>query len=262
MSRLTASDVWTGDFLAETGLITLEQLNEASDLAIDWGAELPDVLLSRKWIEAYVFYEALAERFGMELLDLEADPPDPALLVEADISEYMQTLTIPVKKIGDTTLIATARPGPESMIFARQKWGKTVRVGIVSKSHLHKAVQSVFSERFSHAAVYDLVEQDPTMSAQTVFTAPQVFIAWGLVTAVAVGLAIDFVTTLIALNVVMTAFYLGNFLFKGSLIWAGGSHQSKREQKIESAMRLLRDSDLPVYTIWFQCFANRMSCQS
>ena len=55
MSSLTASDSWTGDFLAEQGLITLEQLNEATDLADSWGASLPDTLLARDWISAETY---------------------------------------------------------------------------------------------------------------------------------------------------------------------------------------------------------------
>lgn len=254
MQALTASDVWTGDFLAETGLISLEQLNEASDLAVEWGADLPDVLMARKWVEADDFYEALAARFNVELLDLEQSPPDPSLFSEDDVPAYMQALTIPIRQEGETIVVATARPGPEAMVFARSKWGKSIRMAIVSKGELQKAVQDIFSDRFSHAAVYDLAEQDPTMSAQTVFTAGQVLIGWGLITLLALGLAFDFVTTLIVVNVLMTGFYLGNFIFKAVLIWAGGSHQHRREQKIESAMRLLRDQDLPVYTVLVPMF--------
>ncbi|MEP0190014.1 MAG: glycosyltransferase family 2 protein [Erythrobacter sp.] len=254
MQALTASDVWTGDFLAETGLISLEQLNEASDLAVEWGADLADVLMARKWVGENDFYEALALRFNVDLLDLDQSPPDPSLFKEEDVPGYMQALTIPIRDEDGTIVVATARPGPEAMVFARAKWGKSIRLAIVSKAGLQKAVQDVFSEQFSHSAVYDLAEQDPVMSAQTVFTATQVLIGWGLVTALAIGLAFDFVTTLIVVNVLMTGFYLGNFLFKSVLIWAGGSHQNRREQKIESAVRLLRDQDLPVYTVLVPMF--------
>lgn len=60
--------------------------------------------------------------------------------------------------------------------------------------------------------------------------------------------------TLIALNLLMSIFYLGNFLFKGLLIWAGGLNQHTRADEIASAVRMLRDEDLPIYTVLVPMF--------
>ncbi|MFL0419524.1 glycosyltransferase family 2 protein [Sphingomonas sp. 179-I 2A4 NHS] len=254
MLDLTATDSWTGDFLAEQGLITLEQLNEASELASRWGSSLSDVLLARNWMEASEFYHALAERFGMQYVDLLEQPPDPDLLDEAQVSDYMRELTVPWRATDNVVTVATARPGPEVIVYARERWGAQVRLVVAAKADLQAAVQRNFSERFSHAAVFDLAERDPLMSAQTVFTPAQIVIAWGMLTAIAIGLALAPVPTLIVINLVMTLFYLGNFIFKGVLIWAGGKHQYAREQQISSAVRMLRDDDLPVYTVLVPMF--------
>ena len=254
MLHLTATDSWTGDFLAEQGLITLEQLNEASALASRWGSSLSDVLLARNWIEADEFYQALADRFGMKRVDLLASPPDPALLDPAQVTDYMRELTVPWRESDGVVTVATARPGPEVIVYARERWGGGVRLVVAAKADLQAAVQKAFSDRYSHAAVFDLAEHDPVMSAQTVFTPAQIIIGWGLITAVAIGLALAPIATLIAINLVMTFFYLGNFIFKGVLIWAGGSHQYAREQQIASAVRMLQDDDLPVYTVLVPMF--------
>lgn len=50
MGRFLSIDSWTGDFLAERGLVTPQQLNEASELAVRWGANLADVMLTKNWI--------------------------------------------------------------------------------------------------------------------------------------------------------------------------------------------------------------------
>lgn len=254
MKHLTASDLWTSDFLAERGLLSLEQLNEAGDLAVRWGTDLQDVLLSRKWIEADEYYQALAQRFDVELIDLENNPPDPDLLQKVDVSLYMRELSIPWRKHGDTITIVTAKPSPETIVFARQRWGANVKIAITSKNGLQKSVQKVFSKEFSHAAVFDLAEQDPEMSAQTVFTPTQIIFAWALVTLVSLGLVFNPITTLISINLLMTLFYLGNFVFKAVLIWAGGSKQYTREQEVSSAVPLLSDDDLPVYTVLVPMF--------
>lgn len=254
MSSLTASDSWTGDFLAEQGLITLEQLNEATDLADSWGASLPDTLLARDWISAETYYSTLAARFGMDFVRVAQELPGVGLLVEAEVDDYMRELTIPWRRHGDRLVVATARPGPEAIIFARSLWGRDIELVVTTKPDIQRAVQAVFSEHYSRRAVFELAERDPVMSAQTVFTIQQVLIGWAAITIGAISLAFYPLATLIALNVVMSLFYLGNFLFKGALIWAGGSHQHLQTREVESAVRMLRDKDLPIYTVLVPMF--------
>lgn len=251
---LTASDSWTGDFLAEQGLITLEQLNEANDLINRWDTSLLDVLLARSWIKADIYYATLAARFGMAFVRLSGADLDPHLVHEADVADYMRELTVPWRLENGRTVIATARPGPEAILFIRRRWGADVDLVVTSKSDVQSAVQSFFSERFTHAAVFDLAERDPVMSAQTVFTPGQLFFAWGSFSLVTLALIQWPLPTLIALNLLMSIFYLGNFLFKGLLIWAGGLNQHTRADEIASAVRMLRDEDLPIYTVLVPMF--------
>lgn len=254
MPSLTATDSWTGDFLAERGLITLAQLNEASALAVRWGSDLSDILMARSWISSDQYYRALADRFDTQLVDLTSESLDPTLLDRKEVANYMRELTVPLRMEGDRLVIVTARPGPEALAYARRRWGSNIRIAIAAKSPLREAVQAVFSAEYSHAAVFDLAEQDPVMSAQTVFTPIQLVVGWAMVSLAALGLAFEPVTTLIAINVLMTFFYLGNFLFKTVLIWAGGSQQHRREQEVDAAVKMLRDEELPIYTVLVPMF--------
>ncbi|MFT6474206.1 glycosyltransferase family 2 protein [Qipengyuania profunda] len=254
MGNLLSIDSWTGDFLAERNLVSARQLNEASELAVRWGSNLADVMLTKNWIEPEDYYRALADRFSVEQVDLEKDPLDPDLLEVAEVANYMRELAVPWRCEDGVTTIVTSRPGPELILYARRKWGASVKIGIASKKQIQQAVQSVFSERFLHAAVFDLAEHDPVMSAQTVFTPVQLVVGWAMLSAFALGLALAPIPTLIALNLVMTLFYLGNFLFKAVLIWAGGKHQHASERQMDAAVGLLRDEDLPVYTVLVPMF--------
>ena len=254
MGNLLSIDSWTGDFLAERNLVSARQLNEASELAVRWGSNLADVMLTKNWIEPEDYYRALADRFSVEQVDLEKDPLDPDLLEVAEVANYMRELAVPWRQEDGVTTIVTSRPGPELILYARRKWGASVKIGIASKKQIQQAVQSVFSERFLHAAVFDLAEHDPVMSAQTVFTPVQLVVGWAMLSAFALGLALAPIPTLIALNLVMTLFYLGNFLFKAVLIWAGGKHQHASERQMDAAVGLLRDEDLPVYTVLVPMF--------
>nr|WP_246587192.1 glycosyltransferase [Stakelama flava] len=211
-------------------------------------------MLARAWIDADTYYATLAARFGMEYVQLTDVPPDPALLREDEVADYMRELTAPWRVLDGRLHIATARPGPEAIVYIREHWGPDVALVVTTKPDLQRAVQDVFSERFSHAAVFDLAERDPVMSAQTVFTPRQLIAGWAALTVTALALAVRPVATLIVLNLLMSLFYLGNFLFKAVLIWAGGSQQHVRAREIESAVRMLRDEDLPIYTVLVPMF--------
>lgn len=254
MTRLSNTDIWTGDHLAERGLITLKQLDEASDLAEAWGASLSDVLMARRWITPIAYYGALAQRFGIRMVDLRDERPDPALLNEAEVDDYMRELTMPWRMADGRLTIATARPGPAAMLYIRRRWGSDVDLVVTAKFDILWSLQNAFNTSHSHRAVYELADTDPEMSAQIVFTGGQVAIGWALLTAFLTGLAFAPVVTLIAVNAVMSLFYLGNFIFKGVLVWAGGRRQHSRASALEAEARLLRDEDLPIFTILVPMF--------
>ena len=54
---------------------------------------------------------------------------------------------------------------------------------------------------------------------------------------------------MIVLNVLMSVFYLGNFLFKGILVSAGGGRSVEADHAIALAARELTDDELPVFTV-------------
>jgi glycosyltransferase XagB len=254
MSELTASDSWTADHLVEYGLITLAQLDEATRLAEEWGETLSDVLLARSWIKPSTYYRSLAERFGTEYVSLRRDAPDPGLLDPAEAEDYVRRLTMPWRMRDGRMVVATANPGPEAILYTHSRWGRHAGLVVTSKFDIQWALQDVFSERYSEKAVFELAERDPEMSAQTVFTPNQVITAWVVVTLIAVGLAVAPIATLVAINAIMAVFYLGNFIFKGVLIWAGGEQQYRRSREIEAAARMLRDEDLPIFTVLVPMF--------
>lgn len=255
MTDLTATDSWTGDHLLEQGIVTLDELDSASRLSRQWQMPLPDVLLSRSTLDGRVFYRSLADRFGLPHVDLIDQPPDTGLLIEADVDEYMRELTVPWRRgEGGRLTIATARPGPAAMLHIRRRWGREVDVVVTSRRSLRQAVQDAFSAQWSHRAVYELDRRDPQMSARTVFTPGQLFGFWVLASLAAAGTVLSPITTLIILNALMSLFYLGNFVFKGVAIWAGGVDLAAQRREIDAAIGLLSDEDLPIYTVLVPMF--------
>ena len=251
---LSPSDRALADLLLGRGIISLPQHDEAVGLAEQWGVRLGDAIMSRDWIHPSAYYQGIAYHFELPFVDLIKAPPDPALLFAADADAYVRTLTMPWRRRDGQLIIATADPSPETVLFARQRWGAELQFAVVSKFDIVWAVQTSFADAFSHTAVFDLAEHDPEMSARTVMSQAQVVFSYIMITIVLASFAYAPIATLIALNIIVSIFYLGNFLFKGLLVAAGGARSNEWNFEIEIAARNLRDEELPVFTVLVPMF--------
>jgi len=251
---LSPSDRALGDLLVGRRVIELPQLDEAVELAERWNVRLGDALLSRNWIDPRLYYETYAQNFDLPFVDLIGEPPDRELLNLADADLYASRLTMPWRRKDGRLLIATAEPGPETVLFARGRWGNAIEFVVVSKFDIVFALQTVFGDDLSRRSVFELAELDPHMSARTVFTAPQLIAAYGFVSAALAGLALAPVKTLIALNIAFAIFYLGNFVFKGILVSIGGGRSAAADEAIAIEARALTEHELPVFTVLVPMF--------
>jgi glycosyltransferase XagB len=247
MQPLSTSDLALGDVLVARGVLTLDQLDEAVALAEAWHVSLGNALLSRNWAEPSVYYQAVAYHYELPFVDLIRDPPNPDLMLAVEADIYARHLTMPWKHSDGRMLIATAEPGPDTVLFARERWGANVSFVVATKFDIVWAVQAAFDDALSHRAVYELAELDPELSAQRVFTPGQIIFGYGVLSLLLFGLAQSPIATLIALNVAMSVFYLGNFLFKGILVLFGGARTIDETIAIEA--RALTDDELPVFTV-------------
>src|ERR1700733_2214 len=161
---LSPSDRALGDLLVGQRTLTLPQLDEAVDLSEQWNVRLGDALLSRNWIDPRLYYETYAQNFDRPFVDMIREPPDDALLRVEDADVYARRLTMPWRRRDGRLFIATAEPGPETVLFARNRWGAEIEFVVGSKFDIGFVVQTAFADTFSHRAVFELAELDPQMS--------------------------------------------------------------------------------------------------
>lgn len=251
---LSPSDRTLADLLIGRGVITLSQHDEAVELAERWDVRLGDAMMSRNWMDPASYYQAIALHYELPLIDMIKEPPDAGLLRAADAEIYALALTMPWRRRDGKLLIATANPGPEAVLFARERWGASLQFVVVSKFDIVWAVQTCFGDALSHGAVFDLAEHDPEMSARTVMSTAQVVFCYAVVSLLLGGLAYSPIATLIVLNIIVSIFYLGNFLFKGLLVAAGGGRSTAWNYEINIAARNLRDDELPIFTVLVPMF--------
>jgi cellulose synthase/poly-beta-1,6-N-acetylglucosamine synthase-like glycosyltransferase len=247
MQPISSSDRALGDILVARRVLTLGQLDEAIALAEAWHVSLGNAILSRNWAEPAVYYQAVAYHYELPFVDLIRNPSDLDLLLEGEADIYARKLTMPWRRSDGRLLIATAEPGPDIVLYARERWGANVAFVVATKFDIVWAVQAAFDDALSVRAVYELAERNPELSAQRVFTQGQVIFGYALLSVVFLGLALSPISTLIALNVAMSVFYLGNFVFKGLLVLFGGARPIDETIAIEA--RALRDDELPVFTV-------------
>ena len=251
---LDAESEAIGNLLYDRGVLTDEQLDEAEDLAEAWNLGLVEVLLGKRWLKAATIYRELAYYYDVPLLDLSETPADTALLRRYDVTEMTEAQVIPVREENGRLTVATARPGPVTLVRIIEIFGSEVDIAVATRLDISLALQSAFREEQSHEAVYGLAETDPVMSASNVILPAQVVVLYGCISLFLLGLAFAPVPTLIALNVVMTVFYLGNFLFKATLVWVGSEAQERMSQSIAAEAAMLHDDELPVYTVLVPMF--------
>jgi cellulose synthase/poly-beta-1,6-N-acetylglucosamine synthase-like glycosyltransferase len=251
---LSPSDRALGDLLVGRRVIGLPQLDEVVALAERWSVRLGDALLSRNWIDPRIYYETYAQNFDLPFVDLIREPPDRALMRAADAELYASRLTMPWRRRDGRLLIATAEPGAETVLFARARWGAEIEFVVVSKFDIVYAVQTAFANALSRRAVFELAEFDPKMSARTVFTTGQMIAAYVLLSAILIGLAFAPIETMIALNVAVSFFYLGSFIFKGILVSVGCGRSAEVDETVAVEARALRENDLPVFTVLVPMF--------
>ena len=249
MQALSSSDRALGDLLVARRVLSLPQLDEATALAETWHVRLGDAILSRNWADPALYYQAVAFHYELPFVDLIMDPPDRTLLSAADAEIYARNLTIPWKHRDGKLMIATAEPGSETVLFARKRWGADIAFVVVSKFDIVWAVQGAFDDALSHRAVYELAELNPELSAKQVFTPGQVVFGYVLLTALLMGIALAPIATLITLNVMMSVFYLGNFVLKGALVVAGSADLSDKNDLVAIEARAISDEELPVFTV-------------
>ena len=243
-----------GRFLVAQKRLKPGQLAEAEALARQWNVGLVQVLLSRRWIDCEILFSDIARHSGLPTVDLQAEPPDMDLLKRYDSVALSKSQTIPIRRDGGRVTVATARLDPASILETRRTYGAGVEICVATPEQITGALQRAFRQEHSHKAVYALAELDPEMSAQRVFTTPQMVVFYLALSVFLAGLALAPVATLVTLNFVLMSFYLGNFLFKALLVWVGGEAQETSSSAIAAEQKQLRDDALPVFTVLVPMF--------
>lgn len=99
-----------GRILLDRGAVAPGDLTTALALREREDVRLGDILLTHGWVSEAALMAALAEQWQAALVDLAAEPPDPRLIDALGPELCLAEAMVPWRRIGATTVIATARP--------------------------------------------------------------------------------------------------------------------------------------------------------
>jgi cellulose synthase/poly-beta-1,6-N-acetylglucosamine synthase-like glycosyltransferase len=238
-----------GELLVANGLLRVDQLERALELQRKWNVRFGDIVISQGMVKPRDFYRTLADRFGLAYLDLMEARPDPSLARAEHLEDYSRLLLLPWRRQGGQVIVATADPGPQALLFARRHFGPDVWMVVTSKFDILWTLQRTFEAEYSHKAVFGLADMDPESSAKQVVTPQQGVFLYLCLTALLAGFAFAPVATLIAFNLVMAVFYLGNFILKAVLVAFGANARVVDRKVTDAEVKALKDEELPVFTV-------------
>jgi len=239
-----------GEVLVNDGLLTEEQLADALAYQRRWSVRLGDVLLAKGLVRPFDFYRALSKNFEKPFVNLMKEPPESQLLELDMLDLYSSLLFLPWKESASRRMtVATANPAPEALDFIRARYGPDTDIVITSKLDIVWTLQREFAEEYGRLAVFRLDTARPDQSARKVITTTQVVFFYALFSLFIFGLVWSPLGTAIVVNGFMALFYLGNFMLKIILAWAGGDAHEVDNKVTAEEVAALKDDDLPVFTV-------------
>ncbi|MBI5492852.1 MAG: Flp pilus assembly complex ATPase component TadA [Deltaproteobacteria bacterium] len=167
-----------GEILVEKGLLTREGAGEALRLSKEKGVRFGEACILLKLIDERQFTAAIAEQYGLEVIDIENSVINEEVLNLIPVEVLHRSRLVPVKNKG-VALIATADPTDiltldniERMI--EEGGGRPGRVAVAPRSHIEKilnrggSARRILKEAADGFNIEVIGEQDETDEALTI----------------------------------------------------------------------------------------------
>lgn len=237
-----------GQILLQQGLVSQAMIDEALALQKQYKARIGRILMTQGHISAFRLYQAIAEHYDLNFVNLHDAPADTSLQNSSHVKDYIRLQAIPYKQEGSLTYIATSAPSQELIAWATEHYGDAHSFVITSPFDIYWHIDRHFSAQLdSHSREY-LWNCMPQNSARHVLTSAQKreFIVVGLLF---VAFAAAFPSTvLIVMLVAINLFYFVTILLKCQLFTIGSRYRPGAILP-PKAVATLEDKDLPLYTL-------------
>jgi cellulose synthase/poly-beta-1,6-N-acetylglucosamine synthase-like glycosyltransferase len=235
--------------LLERKLLSLTGLAVAMRQASDWGSSLSQTIISAGEVRPVDYYRAVADVYGVRFVDLTKEPIDETLVTVEDRAEYAERHMVPWRKLDGRLMIAATEITAEHFNWGDARFGAdNYDFVITSPFDILWETQKLFRDWDSFFAREALYSWKPEHSAKFTVTRPQKLTLWAMLAAFVLALVLAPMPTQVALMATFTTIYTETFLFKFVLTFVGSSRKVDMEISPD-AIKALKDSDLPVYSV-------------
>jgi cellulose synthase/poly-beta-1,6-N-acetylglucosamine synthase-like glycosyltransferase len=230
------------------GFITQTAREKIDDMSKRMGLSFIKIALNFGYISRKN-YERSLYHAGMPFKEIREEAYDQAVLDKIELKYADNHVALPLRIENNRVVTIMADPSDEEFLdFIRTTYGKEPKVILASDLDIVWLSHKLLGQEYVKEAVFKLLNRDPGSSALTTFTMPQLYVIFGFLALVTVGLMVNFKNTSITINVVVSLFFLIAILFKLFLALVGSRfelHQAVTREEIKA----IKDEDLPIYTI-------------
>lgn len=239
-----------GDHLVQRGLITETQLAVALQQQERTGERLGRLLLILGSIRRLDLGRALAELWQLPFITITPDGVSPAVAQRFPLEATLRFRAVPIRDDGTTLTVAVAdQPSADLReTLAVVYPGRTLDVRVTTEWDIDQAIAIANRRKVVDTSIYGLYFRDQAESAFTVFTLPQYLLFGTALIALLLGLWAAPMTTLFALNVPITLFFVTVVAFR-TVVGVSGAAAETTVTITDDEVQALRDRDLPSYSI-------------
>jgi cellulose synthase/poly-beta-1,6-N-acetylglucosamine synthase-like glycosyltransferase len=239
-----------GELLVRTGAISPETLRNALAEQRRTGDPLGQVLRARRAISDELLASTIATQLRLPYVeggDLVPAREAMELLPETVCRRH---LILPVAVIDDDLVVAMADPlAIDATRALRETSPLPVRIVVAGSDAIRSQLDSYYAAHYVDVSTTQLLHRRPDESAFHTLSPAQKVAAVGLLGALALGLAVAWQATMIALIIASIAFYFATAVFKFALVYHTMRADSPEVPVSDNEIALLDESALPTYTI-------------
>ncbi|QEC75840.1 glycosyltransferase family 2 protein [Mucilaginibacter ginsenosidivorax] len=194
-------------------------------------------------------YERSLSNAGYHFAQIREEAFDTEVLKKVELKFANDHLALPLRIENNRVVTLMADPSDQLFVdFIRFTYDMEPDIIAAYDLDITWLSHKLLGEKYVKASVYELMRRDPKSSASTTFTTPQLAFIFILLGVIAAGMVLNFKNTSIAINVVISMFFLVAITFKLFLALVGSRfelHQAVTKDEVRDVV----DTELPLYTV-------------
>jgi len=160
-----------GEVLLEKQLINRQALDNALSRQQIEQSKIGKILMSENIVRPLAFHKAIADRYGVEFVDLNIDTPNAKLINHTQKQSYFTLEIIPWRESSDAITLACSDINEDIRAWAVKQYPyKQINFVITSPLDILWSLQKFFEAEDNETARFGLLRKWPQLSAQKLFS--------------------------------------------------------------------------------------------